>query len=323
LAVRAANADADDDEQGFGGGSQVVIFAPSMQLSVTIESSSGGDEIHVHPAGQGFWVARMLHVLGGVPLLCSPLGGETGTALRALLADHLDEGFLACAQSNGCYVHDRRSGERAEVAWVRSAPLDRHVVDDLISTTLAYGIGARVSVVCGTNLEANIDPVLFGHVCADLRAGGSKVVADLAGDELREALNGGIDVLKLSDEEMVQGGWSPSDERAAVIEGLHRLHAAGAVDVVVSCGDDGALALIDGAVHHVRAPSLSVVEHRGAGDSMTAGIAFALGAGGDMQYVLRLSSAAAALNVTRHGLASGDASAIQQLMPLVEIETVE
>ena len=52
---------------------------------------------------------------------------------------------------------------------------------------------------------------------------------------------------------------------------------------------------------------------RGAGDSMTAGIAAALARGEGFDVALRLGAAAGGLNVTRHGLASGHRQEIERL----------
>jgi len=302
---------------------RVAVFAPSTQLSVTIETAAGVDELHVHPAGQGFWVARMLRVLGEEPVLCTPVGGETGTALRALLGDLTLDGLIESPTPNGSYVHDRRSGERVEIALLRPAPLDRHVVDDLISITLANGMGSPVAVVCGSNLDLNLDPAVFERVCRDLRSGGAAVVADLSGDELRAALAGGVDLLKISSEELIEGRWSAGEDEREVMDGIEQLRRAGAVDVVVSRAELGALAAIGERCYRVTAPEMSVVEPRGAGDSMTAALAVGMARRlGDVE-LLQLGAAAAALNVTRHGLASGHPDAIERLGPLIDVAPID
>jgi 1-phosphofructokinase len=58
---------------------------------------------------------------------------------------------------------------------------------------------------------------------------------------------------------------------------------------------------------------MEVVDHRGAGDSMTAALAVATARDLDATETLRLAAAAGAVNVTRHGLGSGRADAIAQL----------
>lgn len=306
------------DRRGRG---PIAVFAPTVRLSVTLECTAGADELHVHPAGQGYWVARMLATLGEPPVLCAPLGGETGTALRALLADLPDAGLVHCGVASSSYVHDRRSGERVEVAAIASAPLGRHVEDDLVSSILAFGLAAPVVVMCGSNLDGNITPDVYQRVCHDLRAAGVCVVADLSGDELRRALDGGIDLLKVSHEELVADRWTERTDHDGLLAGIDALRRAGAADVVVSCGKEGVVAVLGDRRYQARSPEMSVVDHRGAGDSMTAALAFALGQGLDADDALRLAVAAGAGNVTRHGLASGHPAAIAQLARLVDVDT--
>jgi 1-phosphofructokinase len=303
-------------------GSSVAVFAPVTTLSVTLECNADTDELHVHPAGQGYWVSRMLRVLGSTPLLCTPLGGETGTVLRTLLAELDDAAFIETDAPNGSYIHDRREGDRVVIAEVGTPPLSRHALDDLVSVTLASALRAGTVVACGTNLLANVAPDVYGRLCADIRSGGATVVADLSGDELRAALTGGIDILKLSHTELIDGGWATDDATGALVTGMRALHAAGARTVVVSRANEGALASDGHRVMTFRAPELTVVDHRGAGDSMTAALAHCCANEIPFEDSLRLAAGAAALNVTRHGLSSGRTEAIEVLAERVEVEEI-
>lgn len=299
---------------------RIAIFAPATTLSVTLECAADVEELHVHAAGQGYWVSRMVRVLGGVPLLCTPLGGETGGVLRGLLGDLDADGFVDSDRANGSYIHDRRDGDRVVLAEVGSAPLSRHTLDDLVSVTLASAMRSGILVVCGTNLLGNVKPDVYARLCADVRATGSTVVADLSGDELRSALEGGIDVLKLSHTEMIEGGWATGESTDELVAGIDQLVAAGATDVVVSRATEGSLAKVGGTLYVVRSPALTVVDHRGAGDSMTAALAYCAATKTEWRETLRIAAGAAALNVTRHGLSSGRAEAIEALSERVELE---
>lgn len=115
-------------------------------------------------------------MLGDEPILCTPVGGETGVALRALLGDMSTKGLVACSVAVGSYIHDRRAGDREVIATLPSANLDRHVIDDLISATPACGFGSPVVVICGSNLDANIEPTIYESVCHNLRAGASRLL---------------------------------------------------------------------------------------------------------------------------------------------------
>lgn len=92
----------------------VAVLAPNPLLGVTIEPhGSNGDEVHVHPGGQGVWLTRMAGELGAEPVLCGLCGGEAGAVLRSLLeALPGQRRLVEAGGASGCYVIDRRSGER-------------------------------------------------------------------------------------------------------------------------------------------------------------------------------------------------------------------
>ena len=72
-------------------------------------------------------------------------------------------------------------------------------------------------------------------------------------------------------------------------------------------------------VFEVSVPAMQVVDTRGAGDSLTAGVAAVLAAGGGLEEAVVTGTAAGALNVTRHGLGSGDPDAIAALRAVVSV----
>jgi 1-phosphofructokinase len=315
-----------DNDSAASDAPRVCVFAPAPILTVTIEQGTyEGGELHVHPGGQGFWVARMLRILGAAPVLCLPLGGETGDVCGHLLgAEDIDLRIVEVTAATGAYLHDRRDGNRQELWHAPLGPLGRHEVDDLFTITLAAALEAGVCVLSGTHRQ---DSVLrdgtFERLAADLRANGVTILVDLQGSFLREALDGGVDVVKVSEDELVEDGWAKGAKDAQVIAGIERLVAAGAADVVVSRAAGGAIALLGGALLTASGPEMTAVDPSGAGDSMTAALAFGRASGMDAVEALRLSVAAGAMNVTRHGLGSGEAAAILALAENVDVQEIE
>ncbi len=305
----------------------MCVFAPAPLLTVTVESKpdrSRDDEVHLHAGGQGFWISRLIAELGVDVVLCGSFGGETGRVTRALIED---EGVairgIAASGSNGTYVHDRRSGERVEIASMPADPLTRHELDELYGIVLLEGIESTVTVLGGPTGPPIIPPSTYRRLAVDLRANGGKVVADLSGDPLGQVLAGGVDVLKVSEEELAGEGRISNDDPAAVIAAMRALAAEGAEHVVTTRAAEPALALVDGAFLVVRPPQLTAADHRGAGDSLTAGIAATLANGGDLVDGLRLGAAAGALNVTRRGLATGTRAEIERLAAYVDVESLD
>ena len=306
---------------------RVCVFAPAPLLTVTIESKPDGsrdDEVHLHAGGQGFWISRLIAELGVDVVLCGSFGGETGRVARALIED---EGVavrgIAASGNNGTYVHDRRSGERVEVASMTGDSLTRHELDELYGIVLLEGIESAVTVLGGPTGPPIVPPSTYRRLAVDLRANGGKVVADLSGDPLGQVLAGGVDVLKVSEEELVNDGRMSNDDPAAVVDAMRALAADGAKHVVTTRAAEPALALVDDCLMVVRPPRLTAEDHRGAGDSLTAGIAATLANGGDLVEGLRLGAAAGALNVTRRGLATGKRAQIERLAAYVEVEYLD
>jgi 1-phosphofructokinase len=127
------------------------VFAPSPILTVTIERGTDRPEVHLHPGGQGFWVARMAANLGAEVTLCCALGGEPGRVLAGLIeAEPLVLRSADGRTPNGVYVHDRRSGDRVEIVSVESRPLTRHAADELYGITLAPALDSDVTLITGT-----------------------------------------------------------------------------------------------------------------------------------------------------------------------------
>lgn len=205
---------------------------------------------------------------------------------------------------------------------MQSPTLSRHEVDDLYDTTLSVGLSARCVVLTGPAHETVLPPDVYRRLAHDLGTNGVLVVADLSRSALK-ALKGGVHILKVSHEELIDAGYCDRNEPTQLRAGLEQLQqASGARHLVVSRAEAPALALIDGRLVEVTAPHLEPMDPRGAGDSMTAGLAVGSAVGMALDDTLRLAAAAGALNVTRHGLGSGQRDPIEQLATRIEVQPV-
>jgi 1-phosphofructokinase len=301
----------------------VMVFAPDPQLTVTIDQPADETEIHLHPGGQGVWQARMIKCLGTSVVLCAGLGGEIGQVLEPLLSgEGVDLRVIHRESSSGGYVHDRRNGARQEIASVPGHPLNRHELDELYNLALSEGLGAEVSILSGPGHPNLVAPDIYRRLAADLGRNGGRVIADLSGSHLAAVLDSGVSVLKVSHEELIRDGWAADDSEAELVRVARALHANGAESVVLSRAESPALVLIDGEVSELDMPRLEVADPRGAGDSMTAGVAAVLAQGGDVRLAVRTGAAAGALNVTRHGLGTGRPDAIAGLVDRVRLAPI-
>lgn len=298
------------------------MFAPSPELTVTVEELDGAPDIHIHAGGQGVWMSRMIESLGAEVVLCAALGGETGQVLRHLIGVELKAREVVAR--NGGYVHDRRDGGRDQVVRMPADALSRHELDDLYEMTLVEGLGAGVAVLSGPAAQDTPVPdSVYERLAKDLGGNGCRVVVDLSGDRLAAALAGGPAVVKVSHEELVADGLADSDSLPDLAAACRRIAESGPGVVVVSRAAEETLAWLDGELYLVEVPTLSPVDTRGGGDSMTAGLAAGLALGRSATESLKLGAAAGAVNVTRHGLGTGSGDVVRELVERVRLKPWE
>lgn len=309
-------------------GQSLVVFAPSPLLTITVEApDTPTQEIHLHAGGQGFWVARMAALLGAKVSLCCALGGESGAVLRGLIArENVELLDVECHASNGVYIHARRDGAmRQQLARTESGRLSRHETDELYGLALSAALDAGVALLTGVDPSSVLDSEIYRRLAGDLRRNGVQVIADLAGPPLRAALAGGLDLLKISEEEVLAETITRSSDTHDLVTALDTLHEDGAETVLISRAAEPAL-VFDGArgrYLELMGPRVETLEPRGTGDSMFAALGASLADGQELDVALRLAMAAGALNATRHGLGTGTRQEIQRLSRHIFIKELD
>ena len=301
---------------------KVAVFSPNPMLSITIEAltAEGGDDIHIHAAGQGVWVARMAAELGAEPVLCGFVGGEVGSVLRPLLEELPGElRLVETAAASGAYIHDRRSGEREPVGQSAAMPPSRHEVDDLFSVSVAAALGCDLLAVCGPYPEEGVPLEIYSGLVTDVKANGVPVVADLSSPRLDRSLEGKPDLVKINDWQLAGYVSGPVDTEERMRAAMERVLEAGAESVIITRAGDPALAMRDGKVWELKPPKFERGAREGCGDSMMGALSATIAAGRDWEDVLRLSAAAGATNFLRHGLGTGARAVIEELAPRVQL----
>jgi 1-phosphofructokinase len=302
---------------------RACVFAPAPILTVTIEQSEG-DELHLHAGGQGVWIGRMVAELGVDVTVSASLGGEIGSVVRCLLAqEDVTVVDTPVAATNGAYVHDRRSGQRRELAAMEPVTLSRHDVDELYGATVTAALDAEVCVLAGAGHDDLVPPDVYRRLAVDLVANGRTVVADLSGRLLDAVIEGGAPAIKVSHEELLADGRAAGESTEDLLAAVAEI--AGQTGGAAACTRSGesTLAVVGDRAFELSSPPLEPVETRGAGDSFTAGLAAGLARGLGVEDALRLAAAAGSLNVTRRGLGSGRREQVEALVDHVTMRELQ
>lgn len=301
----------------------ICVFSPGLRLTITVEAGPSGAEVHLHPGGQGYWVARCIERLGEPVVLCASVGGEVGNVLVPLLRSQTRIELIAVEQASPSSVSmfDRRSGTRELIARSEPAAIDRHAVDKLYSLTLAHAIGSKCCVLTGNVDTGRIPTSYYGRLCADLAELGVPVIADVHGPELDEILAGeSVRLVKVSDEDLRADGLADETDES-LVAAVTALAERARSDLIVTRGPDRpAAARTGGEWCRVSTPRLAAIDWRGAGDAMVGAMAVAHVRGDTGAEMLRFGAAAGAASVSRRGLASLDPELIDALVSHVGVE---
>jgi 1-phosphofructokinase len=300
---------------------RVAVFAPNPLLTITIEARGDGqDDVHLHPGGQGVWVARAAGELGGRPILGGFLGGEIGAVLEPMLERLPGELRLVRTETtSGCLVFDRRSGERVLISQVSPEPASRHQVDDLFSLTTAAALDADALVVCNPYPGDGCPLEVFANLAADAGANGTPVLVDLSSPRLESALEGRPHLVKINDWELAEFVSAPVDGPERLRAAAEKLRDRGAANVIITRGPEPALVLYEDTASWLVPPRFERGAREGCGDTMMGALAAGLALGQAWDEVLVTAAAAGAVNFLRHGLGSGRRPVIEEVAGEVEL----
>lgn len=318
---------------------RLCVLAPTPLLIIEIDpfdsepadvdeapADSGGrppSDVHLHPGGQGLWVARMAASLGADVTVCGPFGGEVGPVLATTLAgEQLTVRGVPYRGGNGTYVFDFSSGDRQLVAHMVPATLSRHELDDLYGTVLVEALESDVLVLTGAEPERVISPGFLARLVRDVRSDNIPVVADLSGAAAKAVAAEQPSVLKMSHEEVLAAELATDDSLPALQAAGEYMVGQGVAAMIVSRAGKPALLVTAEGASLVEGPVVTPLDHRGAGDSMTAGISVGMGRQSRVADAARLGAAAGALNVTRRGLGTGRREQIERFADRISVNPV-
>jgi 1-phosphofructokinase len=301
----------------------IAVFAPNPLLTVTLEREGDAREsIHFHAGGQGVWVARMALCMGAAPVLCGLLGGEPGELLRGLIEQACGAGarLVPSAGASGCYVTDRRSGERKLVAMSLSEAPTRHELDELFSLTCSQALACGWLVVTNPLPGESLPLEVYGDLVADARSGGCRTLVDLSSPRLDRALESEPDLVKINDWELAEFVHGPVSTPELLLAGARRLRDGGARSVVVTRGELPALVLHGDEAWELTPPQFEHGFREGCGDAMMGALAGAWARGESFERALVLGAAAGAANFLRRGLGHASREVVEQLAEAVTLE---
>lgn len=274
----------------------LVVRAPRLPVPGETLLGHGFSTV---PGGKGANQAVAAARLGARTAMIGCVGGDAfGRQLRdGLEQDHIDCSALRTlpGRSSGVALIVVDDGGRNGIVVVSGA--NGRLAPEDIDEHAPLIAGARIVAL---QLETPLATV--EHAARVAKARGKIVVLNPApAQPLPPALIACADFLVPNEIEAAMLTGLRVDSVESAMEAARRLRAEGAAGVLVTLGEHGVVAVVDGGAQHFPARSVQAVDTTGAGDTFIGGLCAALAAGRALDDAIAFAQAAAAVSVTRPG----------------------
>jgi 6-phosphofructokinase 2 len=254
-----------------------------------------------HPGG-GINVARAVAELGGEVAAYWLSGGAIGALIGQLLdeeqLEHHPIEIQAMTREN-LIVLERSTGQQFRFGMPGATPTDEEL-QSVLETLRAVDPPPRFLVLSGS-LPPDVNERLYAEI-AEAMPASCRVILDTSGQPLRLGLEAPLFLIKPNLHELEQLVGQTVKDDGQIREIARSLIDQGGVQIVItSLGSRGATLTTADQHEQIDSPKVTIASTVGAGDSMVAGIVFALSKDKTLAEALRYGVAAGAACVMTEG----------------------
>lgn len=296
-----------------------VTLSPALDKSCSVAQVVAERKLRCgppayYPGGGGINVARAITALGGDVAAYWPCGGKNGELLKRLLDEEgvTNHPITIQAMTRENLTVCERSGEQQFRFGMPGARLTDGETRSLLQSLRVSDSRPDYLVLSGS-LPPEVDEGLYAEIAESMPTS-CRVILDTSGRSLRRGLGSRVFLIKPNMRELEQlSGQSIEDDRQIRDVARSLIDEGKSQVVVTSLGSGGAVLTTADWHEPIRSPTVKIRSKIGAGDSMVAGIVFALAAGKSIPDAVRYGVAAGAAAVTTEGTELCRRQATEQL----------
>jgi 6-phosphofructokinase 2 len=287
----------------------------TLTLSPTVDKSSTVDRLmpehklkcaapKFEPGGGGINVSRALKRLGAESTCIFPAGGPSGNLLMKLLDD---EGVGHHSIATKSWTRENfivtETSTNQQFRFGMPAPELFPDEEGEILATIEKISGLKYIVASGS-MPPGIGEDFLAKIARLAKQNGARFIADTSGESLKHAVGEGVYLLKPNLGELSYlAGVEALDNDLADDAAKEMISNGKCEVVVVSMGAQGAYLVTKDVSEYVAAPTVKKLSTVGAGDSMVAGMVYALSQGWPLKDVVKMGVACGSATTMNAGTA--------------------
>lgn len=301
-----------------------LTMNPSVDLSTSVDEMIPNrklrcGEVRYDPGGGGINVSRAIKRLGGDSLAIHSCGGSTGENLEKLLdAEGIPHRSFAVKENTR---EDITFLERATGNQYRFVTMGPKLSESHWKRALAAVRMIRPSsrlIVASGSLPPGVPEDFYAQLAAIVRKRDGKLILDTSGPPLKAAMKAGVFLVKPSlheFEELVERKLESSEDQAT--QAMEMVRKGRCQALVLSLGKEGAIFASEQGCRRFYAPPVMARSTVGAGDSMVAGITWALSQNLPLQHAVRFGIAAGTSAVINPGTELCHRADVEAFFPVI------
>ncbi|MGQ9454414.1 MAG: 1-phosphofructokinase [Armatimonadota bacterium] len=306
-----------------------VTLNPAVDKTIYVDKLLPHDtnrilKVEIDAGGKGINCARMLKRLGADTVALAFLGGTTGDFIEAILTKEgvpLQRIETTRATRNCIAVED--STDRPPTTFnERGGPIEHTELVALFEKTKEL---ARASsyVVLGGSLPLGVNNEVYNALVQIASNARAKPVLDADGEPLEEGIKAKPFMVKPNLEEAERLLKITCVSKSDVARAAMQIADMEVELVVVSLGKQGAVVWYQDVIYDAVPPDVEEISTIGSGDSMIAGMLFALEKDMGIEEALRIGCAAGAATAMSSGADIGAKEDVERLVSLVKVKKIE
>ncbi|HRF60963.1 MAG TPA: 1-phosphofructokinase [Fimbriimonadaceae bacterium] len=277
----------------------------------------------VDAGGKGVNLSRVAVEMGAMSVATGFLGGgNAGFIRKVLVRQHVLHDFVDVhGETRTNFSVEDGTGAPPTTFNERGPTISEDEYERLIEKLDHYAPRAAW-VAFGGSIPQGLQAETYRDLVRRVRKHGARVVLDADGDPMRFGIEARPDFIKPNarEAERLLGLTTTIPDLASAVEAARRLQVQTEGLVVISCGEQGAVAVDrDGSAWSGESPRVEVRSTIGSGDSLIAGMLAAFEAGRGFPEALAWGIAAGAATATTDGSEIGRKPTIDALLPSVRV----
>ena len=281
--------------------------------------------------GKGVNMSRVVAELGGETVATGFLGGATGGFVRMVLdLQGIPHRYVEVAGETRTNFNIEDGTEQPPTTVNERGPtISLETLAELLAMCDELARDASW-LVLGGSLPPGVPEDVFYQIATRFCRSGCKVVVDADGPPMVHAMKACPHLIKPNAKEAARLLGRPcetlQDSSAAALELYQRSNSAGDGEdriVIISRGEHGAIFVCRDGVFEGISPEVEANSTIGSGDSMIAGVLWALEEGKPLEEAFRYGLAAGAATATTNGAEIARRPVIEALLPKAQVRKLQ